>query len=148
MKRAGLDSVGPKPASGRPEQQAAAPLQTEMLLLAIRADVWPGIGTGGWPHICVGSGPAFGMGIWAVLCAGIPTVWGCVSGNADLDSSMFCTEVSRRLVVLYLEEDTATLLVGHQGHPRNTLCDLYIAELPCSWAGRYGPRHDRAVAST
>ena len=42
---------------------------------------------------------------------------------------MFCTEVSRRLVVLYLEEDTATLLVGHQVHPRNALWDNYIAEL-------------------
>ena len=96
---------------------------------AIRADIWPGIGAGGWPHICVGSRPAFGTGIVSVLCAGIPNVWGCVSENADLDSSMFCTEVSRPSVVVYLEEDTATLLVGHQVHPRNTLFDQYIAEL-------------------
>ena len=32
-------------------------------------------------------------------------------------------------IVLYLEEDTATLLVGHKVHPRNTLSDHYIAEL-------------------
>ena len=42
---------------------------------------------------------------------------------------MFCTEVSRPSVVVYLEEDTATLLVGHKVHPRNTLSDRYIAEL-------------------
>ena len=30
---------------------------------------------------------------------------------------------------LYLEEDTATLLVGHKVHPRNTLPDHNIAEL-------------------
>ena len=28
-----------------------------------------------------------------------------------------------------MEEDTATLLVGHKVHPRNTLSDHYIAEL-------------------
>ena len=34
-------------------------------------------GVGGWPHICVGSRPAFGTGIVpVVLCAGIPNVWG------------------------------------------------------------------------
>lgn len=96
---------------------------------AIRAVIWPGIGAGGWPHICVGSRPAFGTGIGPVLGTGIPNVWGGGSWNADLDASMFCTGVSRRPVVLYLEEDTATLLVGHQVHPRNTLCDHYIAEL-------------------
>ena len=42
---------------------------------------------------------------------------------------MFCTEVSRPFVVVYLEEDTATLLVGQKVHPRNALCDHHIAEL-------------------
>ena len=36
---------------------------------------------------------------------------------------------ARPSVVVYLEEDTATLLVGHKVHPRNTLSDHYIAEL-------------------
>ena len=32
-------------------------------------------------------------------------------------------------VVVYLEEDTATLLVGQKVHPRNALCGHHIAEL-------------------
>ena len=52
-----------------------------------------------------------------------------IRAGPDLDPSMFCTEVSRPSVVVYLEEDTATLLVGHKVHPRNTLSDHYIAEL-------------------